>query len=177
MTYHKSNAPSPRITQMTARVLIVTLVFALFVPTLQAETHRDNYRPLKFPNNGRPAGVASQNYRPLGFDPPPIRYPAARYSLDSMRSHPYILPGNTIPSRTYIPRFKPGLGYQSFYGSLRSREYRSLNPYSSEYDFGIRRSTFQLQRMNPSYRYRSNSLGGPWYYPGASTNTSSRFTW
>ena len=134
-----------------------------------------NQRTLEFPNNFRPSGFTDRNFRPLGFDPPPIRYPAATYSLDSLRSHPYNPRSAAAFGSLYAPRFRPGFGYQSPYGRLRSPEYNTLNPYHYEYGFGVRQGYFN--RNSWTHQYWTNSYGGPWYFPGSTTNTQRRFSW
>ena len=142
----------------------------------------DNYRSIHFNNNTRPVGFADNNFRPLGFDPPPLRYPSARYSLDNLRNHPY---NSALRlGQTYARPFRPGLGYQSPYGRLLSPEYRSLNPYTREYVSGVRQSRFQgsdyqYYLRNESYnQFRANAYGGPWYFPGSNTNVRTRtFSW
>ena len=117
--------------------------------------------------------------RSLNFDPPPISYPPAQYSLDSMANHPY----NSATARGYAwqnpgsPKwFVPGYGYQQPYGYSSSMRNRLLNPYLQEYSFGIRRSN--LRRSDATHRNWTNAYGGPWYFPGSSTNTTQRpFRW
>lgn len=135
-----------------------------------------------------PVGVTSSldhvgTYRnPLGHvgatGLPPVGS-QAQYSLDSMRSHPYnsagTLPGAIHYGARSSTHFAPGYGYQPPHASYQINAFPLVSPYASEYQFGNR---IPRQRNFMKYRGTSNAYGGPWYQPGASTNTARRgFSW
>lgn len=117
--------------------------------------------------------------RPLSFEAPPITYPAAQYSLDSMANHPYnsaTAPGHASQSPGSPKWFVPGYGYQRPYGYGSTLNRRLRNPYLTEYSFGTRRPN--LRRNDTTHLYWTNAYGGPWYLPGSTTNTRPRtFAW
>ena len=92
-------------------------------------------------------------------------------------SHPYLPP--TYGSgygwggiNTSSPKFyHPGYGYV-----LPSNIYNPvLYSYSDGYSFGQKNPSFSNQN---GFSTRADSYGGPWYFPGSSTNFSTyRFRW
>lgn len=157
-------------------ITLATLCFALIASTSFA----DNSRSLQFGENSRTLTFPN-NTRTLSFDGPAISYPAAQYSLDEMGSHPFNSAGaigHASQSPGSAKWFRPGFGYQVPNGTNRSGllRYRALNSYNSEYANGIRRTDFR--RNSSSHLYYTNAYGGPWYFPGSTTNTTPRvFSW
>ncbi len=158
--------------------LIAVVAVALAAVWSADVSAQSNYRPLIFPNNSRTLTFPN-NSRTLGFDGPVIRYPTPQYSLDMLRDHPF----NSATTRGHAslrpdsPKwFRPGYGYQSPYETYRGLRYRSLNPYTSQYAFGIRQPN--QRRSDATHLNWTNAYGGPWYFPGSSTNTRQRsFRW
>lgn len=101
-----------------------------------------------------------------------------QYSLELLGTHPYNSAGvrGHASSNPASPKwFAPGYGYQIPYADYRLNRYRSLSPYGAEYQFGIRTPG---RRTTATHQYFSNSYGGPWYFPGSTTNTTRRgFRW
>ena len=100
------------------------------------------------------------------------------YSLDVLQHHPYrFVPafGHASQNPGSPKWFVPGYGYRipGFgYGLTR---HSALSPYNSNYAFGAR---VPSHYDDATYRYWTNSYGGPWYFPGWSGNTQARaFAW
>jgi len=110
-----------------------------------------------------------------------------------MEHHPYnstTAPGYAWQSPGSPKWFRPGYGYADPGQLHRIRSYGALNPYQSEYSFGIRtripisepyrRDLTTWFRNDWTHRYWTNNYGvwGPWYLPGSPTNTIARpFSW
>ena len=111
----------------------------------------------------------------------PFAYPPATYALDALAAHPYTF----VPAYGHAsqnpgsPRwFQPGYGYAvpgfgAFGPNVFTRNYPSPghDSYGTYYAFGRRRAGFGASAINP---YPSYPYGGPWFYPGASTNLGVR---
>ena len=99
------------------------------------------------------------------------------YSLDVLEHHPYrFVPafGHASQNPGSPKWFVPGYGYQIPGFGYSLKRYHSLSPYNSNYAFGAR---VPSHYDDSTYRYWTNSFG-PWYFPGASTNTQARaFSW
>ena len=157
----------------------ITLTLAILCFALTASTSfADNFRTLQFGENSRTLTFPN-NARTLSFDGPAISYPPAQYSLDSLANHPYNSAGavgHASQSPGSAKWFRPGFGYRSPTSKFRTQRYQALNPYNSEYAFGIRNSN--LRRNDRSHLYHTNAYGGPWYFPRSTTNTQPRvFSW
>ena len=118
-----------------------------------------------------PAPAAYVSVRPNGplsawkLAVPPSAYGAPSYVAIS----PTAVPGWRIPdSPTY---FRPGFGYVLPMPVFHWQIFGYLDNYS----FGQKSSVTQLDSIEP---WRATATGGPWYYPGASTNEPQfRFNW
>jgi len=90
------------------------------------------------------------------------------YSLDLLQDHPY----RFVPSYGHASQnpgspkwFVPGYGYR-----IPGFGYSSpVTTYTDYYQFGARGPGFY---NNNQQFYLSNSYGGPWYFPGSSTNVT-----
>lgn len=100
------------------------------------------------------------------------------YSLDVLEHHPYrFVPayGHASQNPGSPKWFVPGYGYRIPGFGYSLRRYSALSPYNSNYAFGAR---VPSHYDDSTYRYWTNSYGGPWYFPGSSANTQARaFSW
>jgi hypothetical protein len=97
------------------------------------------------------------------------------YSLDSMTHHPYrYVPafGHASQNPGSPRHFVPGYGYSIPGFGASSANLAPNTNYSLYYQFGHR--THGLYN-DATHRFWHNSYGGPWYHPGASTNTQDRW--
>ena len=118
-----------------------------------------------------PAPAAYVSIRPGWPSPgwamtiPPTAYGAPSYVAVS----PLAIPGwRMADSPTY---FRPGFGYMLPTPVFRSQSFGYLDNYS----FGQKNYPTWFESLEPQ---RATAAGGPWYYPGASTNEPQfRFNW
>lgn len=93
------------------------------------------------------------------------------YSLGEFADHPYRFPpvyGHASQMPGSPKYFVPAYGYRIPGFGFRAGYAESLNSYARYYRFGQRDPGFY---SDAEQRFWSNSYGGPWYYPGSSTNT------